>query len=273
MCLVVLALDAHPEYRFVLAANRDEYHARAAAPAAWGREAPFEDILAGRDLRAGGTWLGVARDGRFAFVTNVRDGHAPNLDARSRGELVPRILNAGVPVEAAAADLASDAASYNGFNLVAGDPSHAVWTSNRGAGMRAMTRGLHGLSNASLDVPWPKVVRTQRRLAAWAAAGTASVGPLLDALADRALASDAELPCTGVTLEWERLLSAPFIVSERYGTRCSTVFTVDRHGRARFVERSFAPDGRATGDVVEEFRLMEVTRARAPSSSAVSPPR
>jgi uncharacterized protein with NRDE domain len=255
MCLVVLALDVHPVYAFVLAANRDEYHARPAAPAAWGRAPPFEGILAGRDLRAGGSWLGVRRDGRYAFVTNVRDGSAPNLAARSRGELIPRILNADAGVSAAMAALARDGAHYNGFNLVAGDASGAFWMSNRGGATRPMTHGLHGLSNASLDVPWPKVVRTQERVKAWAATGTVDIEPLLDALADRTPAPDAQLPVTGVTLEWERLLSAPFIASERYGTRCSTIVTVDRRAVARFHERSFAPDGTSRGDVVEEFSL------------------
>ena len=253
MCLAVLALDAHPRYALVLAANRDEYHARAAAAAVWGREAPFVDIFGGRDLAAGGTWLGVRRDGRFAFVTNVREGRGQDPALRSRGELVPQVLNHAGPLDEAVAALETD--RYNGFNLVVGDASRTLWMSNRGHAPRALARGLHGLSNASLDVPWPKLVRTQRRIGAWLEQDAHDTAPLMAALADRTPAEDASLPSTGVTLEWERLLSSPFIVSERYGTRCSTVLTIDREGSARFHERSFAPDGTAIGEVVEEFAL------------------
>lgn len=253
MCLAVLALDAHSRYALVLAANRDEYYARPAAPAAWGRDAPFRDIVAGRDLAAGGTWLGVRRDGRFAFVTNVRDGRGPNPALRSRGELVPHVLNHAGSVADALADI--DGAHYNGFNLVAGDAKDALWMSNRGHAPRTLPGGVHGLSNASLDVPWPKLVRTQRRVDDWIADDAHDPAPLLAALADRRPAADAELPSTGVSLEWERVLSSPFIVSERYGTRCSTVLTIDRDGRARFLERTFAPGGSAAGDVVETFAI------------------
>ncbi|MCC7326877.1 MAG: NRDE family protein [Burkholderiales bacterium] len=253
MCLAVVALDAHPEYALVVAANRDEYHARGAAPAAWGREPPFVGVLAGRDLAAGGTWLGVRRDGRWALLTNVRDGLGNDPAAISRGELVPAALNdaaaPGMPLYGI-----TDPRRYNGFNLIAGDAQAAVWMSNRSAGERRLSSGIHGLSNALLDTPWPKLVRTVDRLRSWAARGDADAAPLFAALADRTPAPDDALPNTGVTREWERLLSSPFIVSERYGTRCSTVFTIGRRGHARFVERSFAADGTPTGETIEEFR-------------------
>jgi len=254
MCLAVVAHRAHPSYTLVVAANRDEFHARPAAPAAWGRDGAFAGILAGRDLLAGGTWLGVRRDGRFALVTNVRDGKPQDPAARSRGEVVPRVLDAS-GVDAAFAALAADGARYNGFNLLAGGVRGAAWMSNRSAATRRIAEGTHGLSNALLDAPWPKIVRTEAALRAWATRGDADHEPILAALADRERAPDDALPSTGVPLEWERLLSSPFIVSERYGTRCSTVFTVDREGRARFHERSFAPDGSTTGDVIETWTL------------------
>jgi uncharacterized protein with NRDE domain len=243
MCLVVLAVDAHPRLSLVVAANRDEYHARPAAPAAWGRDGEFRDVLAGRDLMAGGTWLAVRRDGRFALVTNVRDGKAQDPVARSRGELPLLALS----------DHAIDGARYNGFNLVAGNARGFAWTSNRGDEMRRVTSGVHGLSNAQLDVPWPKVVRTQERLQAWLRGDCASVEPLFEALGDRARAPDALLPSTGVAHEWERILSSPFILGERYGTRCSTVLTIDRDAHARFVERAFTPDGNVSNEVAVEF--------------------
>jgi uncharacterized protein with NRDE domain len=254
MCLAVIAVDAHPRIALLVAANRDEYHARPAAPAAWDG-----DVLAGRDLMAGGTWLAVRRDGRFAFVTNVRDGRAQDPAARTRGEL-PLLALSGAAI---------DGMRYNGFNLVAGDAHGFTWTSNRGDGSRRVTSGVHGLSNASLDVPWPKVVRTQRRIVAWLRGDGRDLAAVFDALGDRAQAAEAELPSTGVAIAWERLLSAPFIVSERYGTRCSTVLVVDRDGNARFVERSFGPDGTLANEAAFEFEI--TTRATAPSPGAVSP--
>ena len=267
MCLVAIAVDAHPRFALVLAANRDEYHARPAAPAAWGREGAFRDVLAGRDLLAGGTWLGVRADGRFALVTNVREGKAQDPAARSRGELPLLALAADRTIDEATS--AIDGTRYNGFNLLAGDVRGFLWTSNRDAAVRRVTRGVHGLSNALLDVQWPKVARTQERVQRWLRTDGGSVEPLLDALADRTQAADADLPATGVPLAWERLLSSPFIVSERYGTRCSTVLAIDRGGHARFVERTFAPDGTPTHEVAEEFDL--TARAGAPSPGAESP--
>ena len=227
-----------------MAANRDEFHARPASPAAWGTDAAFTDILAGRDLEAGGTWLGVRRDGRFALVTNVREGGAHDPAARSRGELVPRVLNATTPPDRAMRDIADTQARYNGFNLLAGDAS-AVYldVESQRPTCERFTDGIHGLSNALIDTPWPKLSRTKRACGSGLRAGDADTAPLFAALADRAPAPDAQLPATGIALERERLLSAPFIVSDGYGTRCSTVFTIDRAGHARFHERTFDPQG------------------------------
>ena len=254
MCLAVIALDAHPRYTLVLAANRDEFHARAAMPAAWGDDDAFRDILAGRDLAAGGTWLGVHRNARFAFVTNVRQGTGRDPAARSRGELVPRVLNSRRPLHDELTDVAHEGGAYNGFNLLAADASGALWMSNRVAGIGEVEAGIHGLSNAALDTPWPKVERTKTALAQWVAHGSEDVDVLFAALADRAGAPDADLPATGVTLERERALAAPFIVGDDYGTRCSTVLVIDREGCVRFEERSFGPGGVPAGVRVASFR-------------------
>lgn len=254
MCLAVVALGAHPRYAVVVAANRDEFHARAAAPAAWGQAPPFVDVLAGRDLAAGGTWFGAHRNGRWALVTNVRAGGGSDATAHSRGELVPRILRAD-RLDAALADLGATAQRYNGFNLLAGDASGALWMSNRADGIRRLPAGMHGLSNALLDTPWPKLVRTRNRMAEWAATDNADIAPLFAALADATPAPDHALPDTGIPRERERMLSSSFIVSEGYGTRCSTVFTIDHAGRARFCERSFDPGGATTGEISEDFAL------------------
>jgi uncharacterized protein with NRDE domain len=251
MCLAVVALGVHARYPVVVAANRDEFHARATARAGWWQEG----WLAGRDLEAGGTWLGVTRGGRIALLTNVRDPARHNPTAPSRGALVTRVLaDPATPAEALTAAIAG-ASEHNGFNLVVADGAHAHWGWNRGGAPRALESGVHGLSNASLDTPWPKVERTKAAIAQWCERGDGDTSALFAVLADRAVAPDEALPSTGVTLEWERLLSAPFIVSERYGTRSSTIVTLDREGRVQFAERSFDAAGEPTGDVVETFEL------------------
>jgi uncharacterized protein with NRDE domain len=255
MCLVVVALDAHPRFALVVAANRDEYHARAALPAHWGDTAPFAGILAGRDRVAGGTWLGVRRDGRWALVTNVRDGHRNDPSAPSRGGLVPAILNDAAPPRIALETLMPNADRYNGFNVLAGDADGATWASNRAVEPRALASGVHGLSNALLDTPWPKLTRTKDAVTEWAARGSDDMAPILKALADRTQAPDDALPATGVPLARERMLSPPFIVSEDYGTRCSTVLTFARSGEARLIERSFDARGEVTGEVEFAFEL------------------
>ena len=258
MCLVVIALDAHPLYQLVVAANRDEFHKREAVAARWGEHPPFEGILAGRDVQAGGTWLGVRHDGRWALLTNVRDATQRfNPGAPSRGDLVPAILNERNGPPAALANVMRNGQAYNGFNLLAGTSGSAQWASNRSAESRELTAGLHGLSNALLDTPWPKLVRTRAAVAAWASLSNVDVEPVFAALADRTRVPDAALPATGVPLDWERLLSAPFIVSDDYGTRCSTVLAIDRHGGARFVERSFNAKGNATGEVDFSFETVQ----------------
>jgi uncharacterized protein with NRDE domain len=255
MCLAIIALDAHPLYRLVVAANRDEFHARPAAAAAWGDAPPFEGVLAGRDLEAGGTWLGVRRDGRWALVTNVREGGRRDPGARSRGELIPRVLAADSESPDALQEILQAGEHYNGFNLLAGHADAMAWASNRAQRLEELTSGIHGLSNALLDTCWPKVTRTKARLADWCDRGDDDIAPIFDALADPTLASDDELPATGVALERERLLSAPFIVSADYGTRCSTVFTIDRSGRVHFRERSFDASGAPAGEAGYDFVL------------------
>ena len=251
MCLAVVALDVHPRYAVVLVANRDEYHARPTSSAAWWNTAP--PLLAGRDLRAGGTWLGVTRSGRWAFVTNVREGGRQDPTAPSRGALVPQVLADHRDVSVAVAAAVHDASRHNGFNLMAGEGAVACWASNRGASACAIGSGVHGLSNARLDTPWPKLVRTQEGVAAWIQADGDDIEPLFALLADRTLAPDDELPSTGVSRTWERVLSAPFIVGEHYGTRCSTVLTISRDNHARFTERSFDARGELSGEVEQTF--------------------
>jgi uncharacterized protein with NRDE domain len=259
VCLAVVALDAHPRYALVVVANRDEYHARPAAPVDWWEDVPNGGMLAGRDLEAGGTWLGVTRRGRWAFVTNVREPGRHDANAPSRGALVPRFLRNTGSIEPALADVLADAARYNGFNLLGGDIARAAWGSNRVDGVRRLSTGVHGVSNARLDTPWPKLERTKAGLSAWVADGRDDIASLFDLLADRARAPDPVLPSTGVSLDYERLLSSPFIVSPRYGTRCSTVLTITRTGAAHLVERAFDADGAPAGEVEHRFAINEAS--------------
>ena len=241
MCLILFAHDAHPRYRLVVAANRDEFHARPTAPAARWKDAPW--ILAGRDLQSGGTWIGVTRAGRWAAVTNYREPRKQRPDAPSRGELVSDFLRGEDSPARYAERVSTHAAAYNGFNLLVGAPGSLFWLSNRApAGTpRPLTPGIYGLSNHLLDTPWPKVQRGKRALEGLLAGPELGPEPLLEILLDQTFAADHELPETGVGPALERVLSTIFIASPEYGTRSSTALLVDREGRVLFVERSYRP--------------------------------
>ena len=208
-------------------------------------------MLAGRDELAGGTWLGIARDGRLAVVTNFRDGDSSEPGQTSRGELVTNFLASGRGPAAWSADV--DGRRYAGFNLLTFDAGDACYVSNRSSGPETLADGVHGLSNHQLDTPWPKLSRTRSRFEACVDAPEADPDDLFSLLGDRRQADDSTLPETGVPIEWERLLSAPFIVHPDYGTRASTVVMVDREGEVYFEERRFDPDGAMTG--ISEFRF------------------
>jgi uncharacterized protein with NRDE domain len=257
MCLLVLAWKHHPRYRLVLAGNRDEFHDRPAAPLGWWQDDPR--ILAGRDLKAGGTWLGVARSGRFAVVTNYRDLQAPIEGAPSRGHLVPRFLTGATSPKEFLDDLRGAAPRYSGFNLLVGGARALYYFSNRGPNApAALAPGVYGLSNHLLDSPWPKLKRTRERFEALLAEPEINVEALFSMLADREPASEEQLPSTGLPPDWERIVSAPFIVNERYGTRCSSVLLVERNGRTVLQERRFDAAGVQTGMSRFEFKSVEV---------------
>ena len=251
MCLALVALHAHPRYPLVIAANRDEFHARAAEPAHWWPDG----ILAGKDRVGGGTWFGVTRRGRWALVTNFREGVARDPHAPSRGELVTQALSAAQPPVVCAAQMAVDGERFHGFNLLIGDGPSAAYVSNRASGGIALGAGIHGLSNHLLETPWPKLVRSKVKLEAALSGGGDPIDAAFDLLADREQAAAAALPATGVSPQWERLLSSAFIVNADYGTRCSTVLTIDAAGAARFVERSFDALGGATGEIAQPFAI------------------
>lgn len=244
MCLIVFAWRPGHALPLIVAANRDEFYARPTqALTAW-EDTP--GVHAGRDLEAGGTWLGVGPQGRFAALTNIRDPGQP-LGPRSRGELVAGYLQGELGVEAYLDQVASRSKQYSGFNLLVGDERQLGYLHAREAAPRLLEPGVYGLSNAGLDTPWPKLVKARRGLERLL--DSAEPQQLLTLLADAEPASDGELPETGVGLATEKLLSSVFIASQNYGTRASTVLIVDDQGIRRLIERSFGPFGGHLGEV------------------------
>ena len=250
MCVIALAWNAHPRWRLVLAGNRDEIHARpSAALARW----PQSPLIAGRDLEAGGTWLGVTASGRCSVVTNVRDPRASQRGL-SRGLLVTDYLAGNDGAAAYAARLQSASALYRPFNLLVFDGEQAFHVGNRpGAILHGLSNGVHGLSNATLDTPWPKTRQLSDRLERWLTddgAANNNFDALFAALADEQTAADAALPDTGIGLERERWLSSAFIRGTSYGTRASTVVALAHDGGGVIIERRFGPDGRFDGETI-----------------------
>ena len=241
MCLIFIAINQHPDYPLIVAGNRDEFYQRPTEKLAYWKEDP--DVLAGRDVIAGGTWLGVTRSGRLAAVTNYRDPAQVNQKAPSRGLLVRDYLTGRDAPEAFCRRTAERMDRCNGFNLILGDLASLYYYSNRG--QKAVVRladGLHGLSNHLLNTPWPKVERGRHALApVLGRSGPVNPEDVFAVLGDREHPPDADLPDTGVGLVWERRLSSMFIATEGYGTRSSSLILVDRQYRVVFYERTYAP--------------------------------
>ena len=252
MCLILIAWQGHAKHRCVIAANRDELHSRPTAAAQWWPSQP--PILAGRDLSAGGTWLGITKTGRFAALTNYRGAIQRRVDTPSRGTLVTSILTSADSVAQTLEFLRGVSADYNGFNLLFSDGDRlAVYESMRGAG-RELGPGIYGLSNDLLDTPWPKVQTAKSRLSQ-ALSNLETADPVLALLRDDSIAPDDQLPRTGISLDWERLLSSAFVRSPDYGTRCSTVVRIDEKRRACFDEWTWDARGAEIGNVSLRFDL------------------
>lgn len=251
MCLIGFAWQAHPRWRLLLAGNRDEAHARPSAPLARWDDLP---IIAGRDLQAGGTWLGVTDDARCAVVTNVRDPRDAQTGS-SRGLLIRDYLAGDADATGHANRLLRGAADYRPFNLLAFDAGAGFYLGNRPQPhAQAVTAGIHGLSNADFDAPWPKTRVLMQRLQDWIdAGGDTDFSALFAALADEQVAPDDQLPDTGVGLELERRLSSAFIRGQDYGTRASTVVAISHAGGGVITERRFGPQGRFLGETMLRF--------------------
>jgi uncharacterized protein with NRDE domain len=256
MCLIALAWQARRDLPLLVAANRDEWRERPTKPAHWWPERP--DLLAGRDLQAGGTWMGVTRAGRFAAVTNFRDPSDKRSTARSRGTLVTEFLVGGDSPARFLSNLSARAHEYNGFNLIVGDGVSLFYFGSREGQPRAIEPGIHAISNHLLDEPWPKVVAAQ--VAMDEALETRDpVAALFQMLSDPTRPDDEDLPGTGVGLEWERRLGSALITGDDYGTRASTVLAVTGRGEAIFEERTRGADGSVTQTVREAFTAQVAT--------------
>ncbi len=244
MCLVILAIGQSADYPLILAGNRDEFHARPTAAARWWADKP--DILGGRDLQAGGTWLALHRSGRFATVTNYRDAEPVSPRFLSRGFLVTEFLESDAsPLDYVTA---IDGAAYAGFNLIVGDSDSAAYVSNRDAVARELGAGVYGLSNSLLDGPWYKVEHSKSGLHNLLEDGAVNESTLLRLLGDRSRGPVAEVDAEHLDFERAHAITAPFIVMPEYGTRCTTIVTCDRRGRYSLTERRFDANGIATGD-------------------------
>jgi uncharacterized protein with NRDE domain len=248
MCLIAVAWGVHPRFPLALLANRDEAHARPSAHAGYDPE--HHDVFGGRDLVQGGGWLMLSTRGRLAAVTNVRVGLHPELAPLSRGALVRNFVAGSESAQDYTAALAGDAPRYGRYNLLVWDGKDLAFASNHPAYTTRMVEpGVHAMSNGAFDAPWPKGMRATRALSAWLGANphtSPDTSELFEALADTRPAPDAELPDTGVGLELERMLSSPFVSSQTYGTRCSTIVLMGVD-EVSFFEHRFGPNGQPAG--------------------------
>ena len=237
MSLVLIAYDIHPRYRLIAASNRDEFHHRDTLPAQWWDDAP--DVLAGRDLEAGGTWFGIRRDGRFAAITGYRDPKTQREASRSRGLIVSDFLLGESGSIDSLRPLAVRSRDHNPFSVLMDDGQTLGWCSNRVRGARMLSPGIYGLSNHLLNTPWHKVATGKSALESLLSDNSIRARDLLVLLDARGEASDDSLPNTGVGAQCERWLSPRFVVGQTFGTRSSTVLLVSRDGDVEFVERCF----------------------------------
>ncbi|WP_096200862.1 NRDE family protein [Bacillus sp. FJAT-45350] len=254
MCLVLFAYDTHQDYSLIIAANRDEFFARPTLSATFWEEAP--NLLAGRDIEKSGTWMGVTKEGRFAAVTNVRD--LREIDqARSRGELVSTYLKEDISPLSYLKQVEDNGHAYNGFNLLVGLPNSLYYFSNRQGRITEVTPGIHSLSNAALNTPWPKVEEGKKGLEKSMKIRNKEslINSLFTVLADDRRAPDEYLPNTGITLELERMLSSIMIKSDGYGTRSSTVYLLGKDGNVTYIERTFKNDNNSYKENKFQFTI------------------
>lgn len=240
MCLIIFAWHSHPNYPLIAIANRDEYYRRPTAPASFWEDQP--GILAGRDLVGGGTWMGLSLSGRFAAVTNYREG-SESPAPRSRGELTVSFLNSEANIASFVQDTVDNGHLYNGFNLLLAEGNQLFYCSNRQTQIQQLPPGIYSLSNHLLNSPWPKAVHAREAFEHQITSDSVNPDQLIQCLHRREPFPDEHLPDTGVGLALERMLSPPFIVSKDYGTRCSSVVLKNHQSETLLVEQSYGRNG------------------------------
>lgn len=240
MCLILFSINQHPKYKVIIAANRDEFYQRPTKPANFWEDEP--SILAGKDLEAGGTWLGMTREGRISMLTNYRDLSNLKSDAPSRGHLVSDFLKNEIEGDVYLNQISNRGHLYNGFNLISGRVDDLYYYGNYQNGVHKIESGTHGLSNALLNSSWPKVIKGKTKLNEIIKSPKIEIPDLLNSLYDDSKAEDSKLPDTGVGYEKEKMLSPMFIKSENYGSRCSTVILIDKDNKVQFSERTYNPN-------------------------------
>jgi uncharacterized protein with NRDE domain len=252
MCLITFANRTHPDFTLLVAANRDEYYSRPTRVAHFWEDVP--GLLAGRDLKAGGTWLGITRSGRFAAITNHRDPSSTPAQPRSRGMLTLDFLTGSEPAASYLAAVNRVAGQYAGFNLILADDKGLYYYSNIERDPRRLDAGIYSISNGLLDSDWPKQRAASESLDSLIP-GAIDHARLAATVSNQLPVDDEALPDTGVGIELERALSAQFITTAEYGTRATTTLTIDHAGQVDFAERSFRAGGATAGQQRHAFSL------------------
>lgn len=250
MCLILFAWKTDPKFDLVLAANRDEFYDR---PTQSAHQWKGSEIIAGKDLTAGGTWIGLTKTGRFAALTNFRDLQNLDPNAPSRGQLATDFLTSNHTPKDYLQSLKSEKKNYNGFNLLVGDRNALWYYNNINYEISEIQSGIYGLSNGLLNEPWPKVDIGKNDLNNELNNGT-KVDALFSLLTNEQIAPDEILPSTGVPLDWERSLSPLFIKMDNYGTRCSTVITRNQH-TISFHEKTYHQTDQHVDDFAIQFDI------------------
>ncbi len=255
MCLITFAYRVHPEYKLILAANRDEFYSRPTRKAQFWNQENLPNILAGKDLEAGGTWMGINNSGKWGALTNYRDPSIIKNNPPSRGELVLNYLQDLKNPETHLTDTIAESPKYNGYNLLLGDTNQIFHYSNITESVTELKEGIHGVSNALLDTSWPKLDQAKKELQKAVSNKNIQIEELFELLKNDHKPPEDQLPDTGIPQKWEKAVSSVFIKTETYGTRCSTVLMIDYSNKASFIERRYNPQ---TSEIIEEnaFKLV-----------------
>jgi uncharacterized protein with NRDE domain len=252
MCLILFSFQRHAKYPLILAGNRDEFYEREAQQAHFWESDP--SLLAGKDLRAGGTWLGVSEKGEFGAVTNYRDLRNPINGERSRGEIIPEFLTQNGSAKEKLKQVKANYAKYSGFNLLAGSAGELYYLNNIDNQFQTVEPGIYGISNAFLDTSWPKVKKAKTAFTEAITSNTINRKKIFRFLQNSTPFPQEKLPDTGLTTEMEKAVSPIFIKTENYGTRCSTLLTIDHNGQIHFTEKTYPFNGDVT-ESVKEFNF------------------